>query len=107
MKTILGTILILLACPLMAQNKASSVYLTVAASPNPAYVDAQIKYSGTLHGASTGTVVVVGATGTATADVTNGTFSCTETVAKAGSYVITFTSAGAATLKLTEKVVNK
>ena len=83
-------------------NAAAAVAakVTLTSSANPSTIGQLVTYSGTVTGTNngaspTGTVAVVGATGTQTVTLTaSGTYTCSETITKAGTYTVTATYGG-------------
>lgn len=77
---------------------AASVLL--ASTPNPSTAGEKVTYSGSVTGSNngaspTGTVTVVGATGSQTISLTaGGAYTCSETITKTGTYTITATYNG-------------
>lgn len=74
--------------------------VTLTSSVNPSAAGQLVTYNGTVTGTNngaspTGTVVVVGATGSQTVALTaSGAYTCSETIAAPGTYTITATYSG-------------
>lgn len=81
-------------------NPAIAAKVTLTSSANPSTIGQNVTYSGSVTGTNngaspTGTVIVTGAMGSQVISLTpTGTFTCTETITKAGSFTVTATYQG-------------